>query len=351
MAKFNKGDISEGILAAAITARFLSKTKRINNTDVANVIRKLSRPTAVGGKGLTSLTTFPSPNEEPKVTDEVICKVNLAEINMQAFMDQSIYNQTDIRNLVTAAAQFANGRYIMEWADLMYKNNQKNKIEVLSEGLLDQTGTKVDLKVNIDGEQASVGISLKAGDVKQFGQVGGSKFEKMEQLFGSLGVKFDLTFENKYVAMLAEKNIAGCLTLAYTEAVRQLERKPQKTLVKSLADFMKYHATLDEDDVVLVRLNREEANVYDFNKLSQKLVGSEIEIELTDGITEKLQGFKGGNKIPKINFIIKGTKDILFTIRLKLEGNRLGSDGQRRPLVVRSYIEKGKATTKLIMET
>ena len=71
---------------------------------------------------------------------------------------------------------------------------------------------------------------------------------------------------------------------------------------------------------------------------------------MTEGITEKLQGFKGGNKIPKINFIIKGTKDILFTIRLKLEGNRLGSDGERRPLVVRSYIEKGKATTKLIME-
>ena len=351
MAKFNKGDVSEGILAAAITARFLSKTKRIGNTDVLNVIRKLNRPTAVGGKGLTSLTSFSSPNEEPKVTDEVICKVNLAEMNMKAFMNQSIYTDNDIRSLVTAAAQFANGRYIMEWADLMFTNNQKNKIEVLSEGLLDQTGTKVDLKVKIDDEQASVGISLKAGDVKQFGQVGGSKFDSMKSLFSPLGVKYDLAFETKYVNMLAEKNIAGSLTLAYTEAVSQLKSKPQKTLVKALSDFMKYHATLNEDNVALVQLNREEASVYDFNKLSKKLVGSEVEIELSEGITDKLQGFKGGNKIPKINFTIKGTNDILFTIRLKLEGNRLGSDGKRRPLVVRSYIEKGKATTKLIMET
>lgn len=349
---FNKGDVSEGILAAAITARFLSKTAVIKESDVVDVVKKLKKP-SLGAKGWTTTTSFDSPNEKPKIVDEVICHVNLAEVNMKAFVEPKIYTRPDIKPIVKAAISYANGTYIREWADMMYVNNQKNKIEVKSEGLLDQTGTKVDLKIVIDGKQASVGVSLKVGDVKQFGQVGGSKWESMEDLFNPLGVKFTTKHETDYNNMLANKELAPALTTAYKIAYDQISNMSQKFLRKAIADFMYYHATSREENVVLVQLNKGASKVYDFEILEQKLAGLDIDVELTSGNTSVLGtgGFKGKgtmskDKIPKLSFLIDG-KPLVF-IRLKLEGNRINSKGKLLPLTVRNYIEKGERTTELL---
>ena len=353
MAAFNKGDVSEGILAAAITARFMSKTKIINETDVINLIKKLSKATN-GFKGMTSITSFSSPNAQKNVIDTVICKVNLAENNMNAFLDQKIYSKSDIMALVRSSVTYANSTYIEQWADLFYSNNQKNIIEVNAEGLLDQTGTKVDLKVIVDGIKCGVGVSLKAGDVKQFGQVGGSKWSSMKTLFEPLGVTFSKQAENSYIDMLAKKQLAPALTTAYTEAFKQITKKDQKFLRKSIADFMKHHATSGEENVVLVQLNQNTVKVYDFDLLKEKLSDKNIEVKLTSGNTDKLTtgGFEGTGSmskfsIPKMQFMID--RKILFEIRLKLEGNRFSpSAGKTLPLVVRNYIEKGEMTTKLL---
>lgn len=351
-AKFNKGDVSEGILCAAITARFLSKTKVITSTDVLSTIKTLNRPVA-SGNSLTTTTKFNSPNAQPKVVDHVTCKINLAKSNMNAFLDASIYTRRDIMELVNAAVKYANGTYIMEWADMMYNNNQYNDIHINAEGLLDQTGTKVDLKIMIDGKQAGVGVSLKAGDVKQFGQVSGSTWKAMKDIFEPLGVKFTTLHENAHVDMLSKKQVAPALTTIYTEAYNQLKKMDQKKLIKALADFVKYHATLNEENVVLVQLNRSQAKVYDFEILEQKLRYLQIDCEIVSGNTSVLneggyQG-KGGlakNKIPKIRFTVAGT--VLIEIRVKLEGNRIKSNGTPVGLTVRNYVEKGSKATELL---
>lgn len=350
---FNKGDVSEGILAAAITARFMSKTKTISQTDVTSLINKLSKATG-GSKGMTSITSFSSPNKQENVIDTVICKVNLAEKNMNAFLDPKIYSKADIIALVRAAVVYANSTYVRQWADELYNNNQKNTIEVNAEGLLDQTGTKVDLKVVIDGVKCGVGVSLKAGDVKQFGQVGGSKWTSMKTLFEPLGVKFSKETEESYIDMVSKKQLAPALTTAYTEAFNQISKKDQRFLRKAIADFIKNHATSGEENVVLVQLNRSTAKVYDFELLEEKLSDKTIKVNLTSGNTDKLNtgGFesKGSmlkTRIPKMQFMIDNK--ILFEIRLKLEGNRFSpSAGKTLPLVVRNYIEKGEMTTKLL---
>ena len=345
--KFNKGDVSEGILAAAITARFLSKTKTVTNSDVMAIIGKLNKAKKEGS-GVTSITTFKSPNAEKRIKDELICKVNLADINKKAFLGKTAYKDRDVKGIVTASVAYANGKYVQDWADMMYNNNQKNTIEVLSEGLLDQTGTKVDLKVRIDGKQAGVGISLKFGDVKQFGQVGGTKWESMLALFNPLGVRFTKANKDKYIDMLAAKKLAPALTEVYSNAAKQMAKKNKKAFAKSLSSFMVEHATRGEEDVVLVQLNRAEAHVYDFDVLEKKLTGHTVDVVLSSGRTDKLStgGYKGGSSIPQIDFMIKDK--LLVRIRLKLEGNRTNSKGKRLPLTVRSYVEKGPATTQLI---
>jgi hypothetical protein len=331
----------------------MSKTKIINETDVISLIKKLSKATS-GSKGMTSTTSFSSPNKEKNVIDTVICKVNLAANNMDAFLDTSIYSKADMIALVRAAVVYANGAYIKQWADLLYNNNQKNIIKVNAEGLLDQTGTKVDLKVVVDDVKCGVGVSLKAGDVKQFGQVGGSKWDSMKSLFNPLGVKFSKQIEESYIDMLSKKQLAPALTTAYTEAFNQISKKDQSFLRKAVADFMKYHATSSEENVVLVQLNNNTVKVYDFNLLEEKLSDKTIKVKLTSGNTDKLitggfesKGPMSKTSIPKIKFMIDDK--ILFEIRLKLEGNTfIPSSGKTLPLIVRNYIEKGEMTTKLL---
>ena len=349
--KWNKGDVSEGILACAITARFMSKTKRITDNDVYSVIKKIKDPRQ-GSAGQTSVTTFPSPNKDTRVPkDDVICFINLAEKNMFALMNKSVQQTTDFKNIVKAAIQYANGAYVMDWADMMYTNNVYNKIEVRSEGLLDQTGTKVDLKIMIDGEQKGVGVSLKEGDVKQFGQVSGKEWEVMQNLFTPLGVKFTNQFKAQYEKTLYngsnKKAPVDAITSAYAEAGRQLKMKSQPFLRKAIAAFMKDHATRGEKDVILLQLSRKEAEVYDFDLLENALKNKTITINDSTFTNSQVIA---NSKLPKLLFKEKESgKDILI-IRNYLAGNRINSKGKRVGLTVRNLIEKGKKTGELIAE-
>jgi len=349
--KFNKGDVSEGILAAAITARFVSKTKSVNQGDVLAIIGKLKSPSG-GAKGLTTLTKFPSPNLKKGVIDTVVCKVNLAAVNMKAFLNKNIYKDKDVAKLVAASVQYANGKYVREWADMMYTNGQKNIIEVNSEGLLDQSGTKVDLRVIIDGTRSGIGISLKAGDVKQFGQVGGGTIASMHEFFGSLGVKFTSADVKTFDAHIAKKAPAKALVSAYKSATGQLQniiRKDPNQFKKNLAAFMRFHATRNEPNVALVQLNRGQATVYMFEQLRGKLKGVPVRVEYRDGTTNVIPGAK----IPQIS-IYGGEDDtssnLLLLLRVKLEGNRINSKGKRMGLTIRNYVEKGALTTQLVSD-
>lgn len=348
MASFNKGDVSEGILAAAITARFISKTKRINEADVLSVVKKLGKPK--GTKSLTVIKEFPSPNKNPNIMDTVICKVNLAEVNMLAFLNQTIYRQKDIKDIVNSAIAYANGTNIMKWADEVYNNNRKNVIQVNSEGLLDQTGTKVDLRVIIDGKQAGVGVSLKAGDVKQFGQVGGGSLESINEFFTPLGVNFSSAQSRKITEMFSDGKTTEALCYAYKEAHKQLTeitRSNQRKFRKDISGFIRYHATRNEPDTVLVQLNKGSATVYNFDDVLNRLKGVELEVQYSESSTTVVSG----KKIPKITILVKSSKKPFLTLRNKLEGNRINSKGKKLPITVRNYVEKEKIATELLSET
>lgn len=350
-AKFNKGDVAEGILGAAMTARFLSKTKKITPDDVVKVVKQLKKPVQVK-KALVSTTKFKSPNKNPKIVDDLTCVIGLAATNMNAFLDTSLYTtDKEIKEIVNAACAYSNGVYVMEWADMFYNNNQYNDIYVRSEGLLDQSGTKVDLKIVADGKQCGVGISLKQGDVKQFGQVGGASFDSMNEFFGPLGVKFTSADQKKLEAAIAKKDVPGGLRHMYKEAQKQIavimKSNPDK-FKKNLSDFMNFHASRDEPDVALVQLNRSEAAYYDFTNIRKRLAGVKLGIEYVEGSTEVI----AGEKIPKLKIVSEAERgdNGLLDLRVKLEGNRIDSKGKKVGLTVRNYVEKGHLTTKLLAE-
>lgn len=345
MATFNKGDVSEGNLAASITARFISKIKTITTSDVMSVIKNLKTPVK-SGKTSTSNTTFLSPNDNIKIQDTVICKVGLASANMDAFLDDTTYKNVDIKSILTAAVGYANSKYVTEWADMMFTNNQENLIEIKSEGLLDQSGTKVDIYIHIDGKQAGVGISLKAGDVKQFGQVGGATSKAMKSFFEPLGVKFSKSHYDRFERLVADKKPAEALSYMYAAAAAQMNKLDENKLKENISKFMKYHAYRNEPDVLLVQLNKGVASAYNFENSTGKLTHT-LKVEYSRVATDVITG----KRIPQIKIVSSDIKNnILLQLRCKLEGNRISTTGKKVGLTIRNYVEKGHLITALLSE-
>lgn len=354
-AQFNKGNVAEGILAAAIAARFISKTRDVRKQDVVNVINKVkARKTSNKAE-----STFKSPNANPDIVDEVRCLIRLAEHELAAALDIKLLDDV-LSDILSSAIDFVNKPLVQQWADLLYKNNRVDKIEVISDGVSDQSGTKVDLFVLINGKKENVNISLKAGPVKQFGQMSGATFEIMEQMFNPLGIRFDNTVKNKFNSFLKdaslvmhEKSVAAIdyiYTLAQKKMDTQITQDYNKFL-KNLSNFVKYHATLNEPDVFLVQLDRSESKIYDFDQLSKALDKLDTKLTTTmvyQNITgEAASYFQGGApQLPKIVIHIDGmapTQGGILEIRSKID-NR----GSMQPFYHRNYFNKGSYLTKLI---
>jgi len=331
---FNRGDVSEGLLAAAITARFINKNENITSNHVILILKQLN---SIDGKTVDQI--FKSPNENTKILDDVRCRISLANVNMMALLNSNNYQ--GLSDLIQSSVKYANGQYITKWSKMMYENNVYNFIEVISDGLFDQSGTKVDLRIKIDDQPTDVNISLKAGDVKQFGQVSGSKFENMVSLFEPLGITLsnNTNIINKYNQFLQKKDTVGATTMVYEfvkDKLKNLSKSNKVQLINSLSKFIMFHATRFEDDVTLVQLNRSEAKIYDFNKLLDGLASVKMGVDIKYGTSATANA-----KVPTIRIFDEskvGRNDIL-TIRMKIDSR---PDG----FYHRNYIEKGPVLTE-----
>lgn len=323
----NRGDIAEGIIGAAIAARFVNKNKDIVVKDVENIIKKMK------GSGQVRETNYESENKNPKVKDDVRFYLSLATVNMEALEKQS--NWVSLKDLFESSVRYANGKTVIAWSKLLYENNQKNYIEVISDGLGGQTTTKVDVKVKVDKKDTNINISLKAGDVKQFGQVGGVEFSKQVSLHKRLfGIDVS-SLENQYDKHISNKNPNKAVYLVYDYVTKQVNSKltnksTKSKIISSLGSGIEYFATLNEENVTLVQLNKSQAKIYTFNGVADALKGLNLKAELIDSAGK-----------PKM--IIKDvSKGNVLELRVKAEFKPSGQP------YLRNYVEKGDLLGKLI---
>ena len=88
---YNQGDVAEGVLAAAMVARFRSKNERIQIKHVFSVLNELKK---TWGGGTTVEKTFlsknkPQPKLREKLFDEVTVSIKLAQANMDVLLSLS----------------------------------------------------------------------------------------------------------------------------------------------------------------------------------------------------------------------------------------------------------------------
>jgi len=330
---FNLGNTGEGIFACAIAARFMSKTAFITPGDVKKVIDGLNPYVAVGGgrKAVTTTNKYESANENLKTMDTVHLMIELGEKDMKHLMkDYAKY-----QGIIPAAATYCNDRKVRRWADILYRNNNSDKIEVISAGVSGALQTKIDTYVKINDKRVNINVSLKVKDVKQFGQVGGTLYKgdgkKLGQVeyFADFGIKIG-SKENEYLKYAAKKDFPNAFHVSFREAEAVLNAGIDNA---AIARGIAYHATLNERKVEMVDLQMDRSVIYKFDRIVQKLQDQEI----------KIQYHTGTSNLPSIRFLATNGERI-FQLRAAKGGTSGGVQ------YYRSYVEKGKALKQLIGE-
>jgi hypothetical protein len=343
--QINLGNISEGIFAAAICSRFFTRKKRLSSADVINIINKLSNPKIITGKkSVYSELNLKASNKNSKIKDDLKLRIELSSANMDYLKDYK-NNSKSLLPYINSSIRYANSTAVMNWSKMVYENNRYDKIEVLAKGTTSGKTTKVDVETKITNDQNQLVVvdlvSLKAGDVKQFGQRYGILFENQKEFFNNL---FDINIsklENEYNNFVIEKkDVVSGISLVYTEITKKLKsllskEETSKKIFEKLGNGIKYYATLNEDNVKMVHLNLNEARLYDLNKLDDLLSKYKYKIDYgTYG--------KPGENLPILKIKEIETGKTLLTIRCKKETDSKGK------VKYRNYLEKEELFTDFL---
>jgi hypothetical protein len=202
--KPNMGNVSEAILGCAVAAKFTNQGGMITEAQVVNLAKSLARNRGqlnlqAGKDVLEFKVTIPFMdkkafyawlNEDSRGMTLKDYKVPADSIKM---FDQRL----------KSAIEYANkSKKILSAVNEAVDDPGKNKIDVISDGAEkeNQNTTKVDLKILIDGkETAKRLLSVKAGNVEQFGQAGGHNFNNLNEFFTSIvGIGLPETFRKKF---------------------------------------------------------------------------------------------------------------------------------------------------------
>ena len=333
--KVNMGDVAEGVFACAITARFINReVNQISARDVMGIIGSLAPQPILGRKSQRAIYSTTAPNLGVQVRDGIKLELVLGAANM-AF----VVKGQGLEQFVAASLQYANRQSVTTWVKTLYTNRRADRIEILGDGVSGQRSTKVDTKVKVTNDKGqlqpvNIDVSLKAGEVKQFGQVGGIEIQNLSKFFSNIfGVQVDSFIQGKYQEKtISEKDVEGGLNYLYEEVTKKLN-DINPSIVQSIANGIKLYATGGDENVELVQLSKGEATIYNFKDVGQKLAGLKYSATVT----------KSGT-LPQIT--VSSNSKTLISIRSKKENKK---DSQGRPYTYfRNYIEKGPLLGELI---
>ena len=296
----NRGDIAEGIMGAALTAKFIKRKlnqtvetlPQVNATDIDAVLAKFFRS---GGIYRKTVRDVPKPfdyipqgapgNEiettvnivrELMFSDKVVFKLTLPQKAMDFLSKQS--NRTQVRDIYDRAIKYANSDSIfIREANRLATNAKNDKILVDADGVSNQNETKVDIGLFANGKKIGKQISLKTESGKQFHQIVGFGIAEFDKLFSDkLGISIDGDARKKtndYIKSFnineayafrgaTSKDVTGspwaiklkkAATIYYKGAEKSMKTKIKGIEFKrKLAATIRYGATRNEDDIQLV---------------------------------------------------------------------------------------------------
>lgn len=325
----NRGEVSEGILGAAMFAKF---TKRqpgeevgtVTPLDITNILDRLQSQ----GDDVYSVTVNDADSD---IADTISFVLRLKTGPYQDLMNP--LKRKLLVNELNSAAAYVNSAMAERYSKYFYLNGRADEINIMADGAASETEKKSDVWVGIRDKNGTIrtlklNASLKVGGVAQFGQVGGSDTESMTKLFGYFGIDvapYVNKFERQY-----KKDPIKAVEFMYRQITNELQQRlagnddtEEVRFVDQVAQAVTHFATLGDSNVELVDFDKGGFKILRFKNLHYKLRN----IDLTASYTGKTR--------PEISIHdVADPKKELISIRCKVENKKSGP-------YIRNYIEKG----------
>ena len=371
----NRGDIAEGIMGAALTAKFIKRQlgqtvdnlPQVNATDIDAVLAKFFRG---GGSYSKTVRDVPKPFDyipqgapgdriettvnivrELMFSDKVVFKLTLPQKAMDFLSKQS--NRTKVRDIYERAVKYANSDSIfIREANRLATNAKNDKIIVDADGVSNQLETKVDIGLFANGRKIGKQISLKTESGKQFHQIVGFGIGEFDALFADkLGISIDGNYRKSTDDYIKSFNIDDAYAfrgatsedatkspwaiklkkaaaIYYKGAERSMKTKINGIDFKrKLAATIRYGATRNEEDIQLIQFVGAKRG-YD-----QRLFESDFEDKIENADLSVASVFDDNPTIK----IVRGKKTVV-QFRARIDAGKL-EDGYK--IKLRQLLESG----------
>jgi hypothetical protein len=346
----NRGETAEGILGAAMFAKFTKRESgedigTVTPQDIGNVLDSLKQT----GEDQYQVEVEDFDNEHADVISFVL---RLKSVPYNDLMDPE--KRPLLANEFSSAAAYVNSSDAERYSKYFYINGRSDQIVIMADGVTGEKEQKTDVWVYVtdeDGQQRKLRLntSLKVGGVKQFGQVGGESEQTQETLWNYFGINVGPALSKFTKARKSNSPTAtrDAFKQMYQYAANQLNQKLEKAspkdeanILDSIATGITHFATLGDPNVELVDFSDGGFKILRFNKLIEKLKTVDLDATYADSKTQK----NGPDREiwPEVQIHERGDpKNKLLTIRMKVENKPKGG------IYVRNYIEKGPLLEKL----
>ena len=380
---YNKGDVSEAILAAAIAAKFKKRIKAsdfkatntpikvgnlppITKSDVEEIlaflVKSFKYSTSVKDIDRVTKTTT-------NIYDNIQVSVSIPQKSAQFLKTRA--NWAKVSNIFASAVSKVNTDPRLRAKAYGLSVNKKNDtIIVKAVGTEAQTATKVDIRVEIINQgqrlpNKSNQISLKY-DAPQFAQAVGLEFDNFGKIFDALGLnnylKYNQMFLNEVTGVYPDiigrkfdsrdaikssnevKALKKVAKQVFATIAEQLEDKltgvGKEQFKRSLASYCRERATKNESGVELVKFTTKGGSVT--QTFSQSFFDNVSNADLkvhTDlsGSDPKIIIYSGASAT-KANTLIQ--------FRYRTDATAKDKNGKYK-ILMRSYVESGDLLYKL----
>jgi hypothetical protein len=337
----NRGDVSEGILSAALFAKLTARSRGeildITAADIWRVVDALSNV----GTDRYSVTVRDA--AKTVVKDNVVFTIILPEPAYLDFVDPA--KRQLMASETSSAVMFANSDDNREFSEYFYLNGKPDTIEIICDGgnPAKQKTSKVDIEVVVTDQltgrknRKRLNISLKA-QAKQFGQLGAGStskqdfFEKQTELWNRFGVDIE-PVRRKFDAILAKGELADAIGMVYKYAASSLNEvlagdndEDEYLYLRDLVSAINFYATLNTPGIMLVNFKGGGYEIMSFDSMESKLHAVDLAAK-----------YSTSTKWPQVEVYDKNSGEQLLQIRLKVTADER-----------RNYIEKGPLMTTLL---
>lgn len=334
----NRGETSEGILGAAMFAKFVKREPgedigTVTPADIGDVLDSLKKT----GEDQYEVEVEDYDNEH---ADRVTFVLRLKTGPYQDLMDPT--KRTLLASEYASAAAYVNSSDAERYSRYFYINGRADQITIMADGVTGETEQKTDVWVYVTDENGNprklrLNTSLKVGGVGQFGQVSGTSEETQQTLWNYFGVNIDPSlpaFRKETKAgdpRAAFKQVYEYAADRMDQELRNANPKDEANIVNRIATGITHFATLGDPKVELVDFSDSGFKILRFNKLVDKLKNIDLEATYIDRYTW-----------PEIIIHERGNPDNrLLKIRTKKENKPKGG------IYLRNLIEKGPLLEKL----